>query len=75
MGTFGIGWGEIGFILIIALLVFGPGRLPEAARTLGKGINWLKKASSEASREISKEWDEIKDEVVGKDKGEQGRKS
>jgi len=39
------------------------------------GINWLKKASSEASREISKEWDEIKDEMVGKDKGEQGRKS
>jgi len=74
MGTFGIGFWEIVFILMIALLVFGPGRLPEAARALGKGINWLRKASSDASREISKEWDEIKDEMGGKGEGEQGHK-
>lgn len=74
MGTFGIGFWEIVFILIIALLVFGPGRLPEAARAFGKGINALKKAGSDASRQISKEWDEIKDEMGGEDKGEQGQK-
>jgi sec-independent protein translocase protein TatA len=75
MGTFGIGLGEIIFILIIALLVFGPGRLPDAAHSLGKGINWLRKSSSEASRQISKEWEEIKDDMVGKDKGEGDQKS
>ena len=75
MGTFGIGFWEIVFILIIALLVFGPGRLPDAARALGKSINWLRKASSDASRQISKEWDEIKGEMEGKDKGEGGQKS
>lgn len=34
----GIGWPEIVVILIIALIVFGPKRLPEMGRSLGKGI-------------------------------------
>lgn len=34
----GIGWPEIIVILIIALIVFGPKRLPEMGRSLGRGI-------------------------------------
>jgi sec-independent protein translocase protein TatA len=34
----GIGWPEIVVILIIALIVFGPKRLPEMGRSLGRGI-------------------------------------
>jgi len=34
----GISWPEILIILVIALIVFGPKRLPEMGRSLGKGI-------------------------------------
>jgi len=66
MGSFGIGVWEIFFILVIALLVFGPGRLPEAARAIGKGLHWLRKTSTDLTTEISKEINEIKDEIDDK---------
>ena len=66
MGSFGIGLWEIAFILVIALLVFGPGSLPEAARAIGKGLRWIRKASTELTTEISKEINEIKDEIEDK---------
>ena len=39
---FGIGGSEIIVILIVALLVFGPKRLPEIGRSLGKGMREFK---------------------------------
>ena len=41
---FNIGWPELVLILLICLLVFGAGRLPEIARQMGKAIQELKKA-------------------------------
>ena len=59
----GIGAGEILLILIIALILWGPGKIPEIARTLGKVSRALKKASfdltSVVTREIERE-DEAK---------------
>lgn len=43
---FGIGWTEILVILVVALLVLGPTKLPEIAKGLGKGIRDFKKAIS-----------------------------
>ena len=41
---FGVGWTEILLILVVALLVLGPGKLPDIAKGLGKGIREFKKA-------------------------------
>jgi sec-independent protein translocase protein TatA len=42
---FGIGFPELILILVIALVVFGPGRLPEIGSAIGKSIRNFKKAA------------------------------
>ncbi len=66
----GIGVVEILFILVIALVIFGPARLPEVARTLGKGMYWLRNASSSFTQQISKELSDIEAEEKAGGKGE-----
>jgi Tat protein translocase TatB subunit len=55
MDFFGIGFGELVLILLIALMVFGPGRLPEVARTLGRLSRNLRKMSSDLTSAVTKE--------------------
>jgi sec-independent protein translocase protein TatA len=40
-------------ILAIALIIFGPGKLPELGKGLGKGIREFKKAMSDATKDIN----------------------
>ena len=47
---FNLGVPELIFILVLALLIFGPKRLPEIGRTLGKGMAEFRKASNELKR-------------------------
>jgi TatA/E family protein of Tat protein translocase len=49
---FGLGMFEIVVILVVALLVFGPDRLPELARTIGKGLAEFRRASSDLRRTV-----------------------
>jgi len=53
MGIGNLGFGEIVFILLILLLVFGARRLPEIGQSLGKGIREFKKSMSEISGEFN----------------------
>ena len=57
MDLFGIGFGEIVLILIVALMIFGPGRLPEIARTIGRFSRSLKRMSSDFTSAMAKEID------------------
>ncbi len=54
MNVFGVGLPEIAVIGALALIVFGPKRLPELGRTLGKTLKGFQAASNEFEKEIQK---------------------
>lgn len=51
---FGIGGGELVFIIFIALMLFGSDKIPDIARTMGKAMAQLKNATNEIKSEITK---------------------
>ena len=59
---FGLGVPEILFILVIALIVFGPKRLPEIGRSIGKTLGEFRKATDDLKNTIEREvqMDELK---------------
>ncbi len=66
MNIFGVGLPEVTVILILALLIFGPKKLPELGRQLGKTLKSLKKASNEFQKEIDQVMKEGENEDLPK---------
>lgn len=63
MNFMGIGPGELLLILLIALIIFGPGRLPELGKALGKSIREFRRATQDVTSQISKELQELEKEI------------
>ena len=64
MNIFGIGLPEMALIFVLALLVFGPKKLPEIGRSLGEAIKGFQKASKEFEEEFKKEAEQIQKSVA-----------
>jgi len=60
---FDIGFQELVLIFVVALLVFGPKRLPEIGKSLGRGIAELKKAMHEMKETIREEERQIRKDM------------
>ncbi len=56
------GWSEILLILALALILFGPKRLPEIAEAMGKSIRKFKAATRDATDEVKREFEDPIDE-------------
>lgn len=52
---FGLGVPELVLILIIGLVIFGPGKLPDVGKALGRSIKEFKKANNEDDGEKPRE--------------------
>ena len=66
---FDIGFPEIVLILVIALIVFGPKKLPEIGRTLGKTLREFKRASNELMASV-RDIENLDDEQAPKSSGQ-----
>lgn len=76
MGFFGIGTWELGLIMVVALIVFGPGKLPEVAGQMGKAVRDFRRMTSELTGEFEKtinEAQDIKNSVTGELTGIKGQ--
>ena len=63
MNVFGIGLPEMALIMVIALLVFGPKKLPEIGRSLGKALRGFQDASKEFESEFKREAERLSDTI------------
>ncbi len=72
---FGLGVPELVIILIIALVIFGPRKLPEIGQALGKGIREFKKSTSEIESQVKQDFSEPAAKESSKESSQESTKS
>ncbi len=70
MNIFGIGLPEMAVIFTIALLVFGPKKLPEIGRSMGKALRGFQDASRDFESELNREAKQLEEAVASSTKPE-----
>ncbi len=63
MNIFGVGLPEMALIMTVALLIFGPKKLPEIGRSMGKAIRSFQEASREFETEFKREAEQLEQTV------------
>jgi sec-independent protein translocase protein TatA len=63
---FGIGMPELMIIMVIALIVIGPQKLPDLAKSLGKGLAEFKRATDDFKQSIETEAKNVEDKDAAK---------
>ena len=63
MNIFGIGLPEMAVIMAVALLIFGPKKLPEIGRSMGKAMRSFQEASKEFETEFKREAEQLEQTV------------
>ncbi|MEX2314523.1 MAG: twin-arginine translocase TatA/TatE family subunit, partial [Thermomicrobiales bacterium] len=68
MNLFGMGGMEIMVIMLVALIIFGPGKLPEIGAQVGKAVRDFRRATNDLTREFNDSTSDIRstmDEMKG----------
>jgi sec-independent protein translocase protein TatA len=63
MNIFGVGLPEMAIILVVALLVFGPKKLPEIGKSVGKALRSFQDASKEFETQFKQEAEQIEQAI------------
>jgi sec-independent protein translocase protein TatA len=72
---FGLGWQELIIILVIALIIFGPRKLPEIGKSLGQAINGFKESTKKVQDEAKKELKDIENSINDSNSDKSGNTS
>ncbi len=73
MGFSGIGIWEIVLIIVVTLIVLGPGKIPEIARKLGQAVRAIRKASADLTTAVSREMNATEDKSDASSPKEPGK--